>query len=285
MPQTSFVRCGSRVCIATWPRLAVAVVVSLFLCYMTFPSPVYQELKQIMLERHAKLTREHLEKTGGGTSALRGRAHMSLVETPSLKREIGEFCNERPQDSHPQLAFWKPLTRNTLGFRATAANCVLKEKTQTQHPFKMCTFSTDQDPHISKHIHEMGFWGANRVSIFEFALDRTRGAKWPSRNIVIDVGANMGFFSLMAATMGFEVYAFEPVRSALDLLVLSAEANNIAVTESVEPTGHRSMHLFPMAASNFHGAARTAVNEGNPGASYVVPEPHGSTPVGMYHQH
>jgi len=49
-------------------------------------------------------------------------------------------------------------------------------------------------------------------------------------NVVIDVGANMGYFSLLAKSLGAEVYAYEPEPKSYGYLVKNAEINNYNIT-------------------------------------------------------
>ena len=47
----------------------------------------------------------------------------------------------------------------------------------------------------------------------------------PSHSLVVDVGANIGYFTMMAAAMGHDVVAFEPMPHNLGRLRSSVRAN------------------------------------------------------------
>jgi len=49
-------------------------------------------------------------------------------------------------------------------------------------------------------------------------------------NVVVDIGANMGYFSLLAKSLGAEVYAYEPEPKSYGYLVKNAEINNYNIT-------------------------------------------------------
>ena len=122
-----------------------------------------------------------------------------------------------------------------------AALCEWRERTVCERPFRMCTYARDVDTQISKAVQVDGWWNAAKLRQLEKALPlltagggdapekaAPRGspgpAPAPARTLFIDVGANIGFYSLMAAARGYDVLAVEPSAASLQRLLLSVEA-------------------------------------------------------------
>ncbi|HYC87602.1 MAG TPA: FkbM family methyltransferase [Thermoanaerobaculia bacterium] len=69
-------------------------------------------------------------------------------------------------------------------------------------------------------------------------------------DVVYDVGANAGFFTLLAAKLAKEVYAFEPLPRNLEYL-----------REHVRRNAAANVHVLPLAVSDRAGTARFAAAE------------------------
>ena len=69
-------------------------------------------------------------------------------------------------------------------------------------------------------------------------------------DVVYDVGANVGFFTLLASKLAREVYAFEPLPRNLEYL-----------REHVRLNAASNVHVLPMAVSDRAGTARFAAAE------------------------
>ena len=76
-----------------------------------------------------------------------------------------------------------------------------------------------------------------------------------SGGLVVDVGANLGWFSLLSARMGCRVLALEPVPAIAALFMASAKLNNLShrialhrAVASDDPT-HQPVHLHFQAHS------------------------------------
>ena len=74
----------------------------------------------------------------------------------------------------------------------------------------ICTYPAHMDKWVSKSIQESGVWDAS-LSMF-FVRTLTQPHQGPG--IVIDIGANIGSMSLLAASLGYRIFAFEASRSA-----------------------------------------------------------------------
>ena len=80
-----------------------------------------------------------------------------------------------------------------------------------------------RDTWISKAVARGGAWepalsGTMLRTLFAHRAERAR---------LIDIGANIGFYTLAAATAGFEVHAFEPVPRNSAMLQMSIEKNKL----------------------------------------------------------
>ena len=114
-----------------------------------------------------------------------------------------------------------------------------------------------EDIYISKSIHERGTWDDYILNIFKHAFKPVPVEERASK-LVVDVGGNIGYFSLTAAAYGFRTVTFEPMRFNLERMISSIERN---------PGFSERMKVYNMAVSNSHGALSlkptSATNAGN----------------------
>lgn len=90
-------------------------------------------------------------------------------------------------------------------------------------PFEQCFYSPDQDHYVSGTLNSGVVWEADKLSAMKMAWlsAAVRG------RLFVDVGANLGLFSLYAAAVGVErVIAFEPLAPNVGLIVASLMRNN-----------------------------------------------------------
>jgi len=66
------------------------------------------------------------------------------------------------------------------------------------------------------------------VETFEWILRQTRYNSADALTLVLDVGANAGFFSSMAGLLGYRVFAFEPQPSCLPWIAIHAHRNRVS---------------------------------------------------------
>ncbi len=69
-------------------------------------------------------------------------------------------------------------------------------------------------------------------------------------DVVFDCGANLGVFSILAASRGAEVYAFEPIREARRILSKTLELN---------PNFAKNVHIIPYGVSDIPGNAEFTI--------------------------
>ncbi|ELT90259.1 hypothetical protein CAPTEDRAFT_205038 [Capitella teleta] len=77
-------------------------------------------------------------------------------------------------------------------------------KTKTQPPTAVCIYDAWRDMYISHDLEQTGLWEGQVLSDIQEALNKDSSAGF------IDVGANIGYYALIAANMGRKVVAVEP---------------------------------------------------------------------------
>lgn len=90
----------------------------------------------------------------------------------------------------------------------------------------------EQDRHVSRQLREQGVWEPYETALVMQLLK--------PGHVFVDVGANIGYFSLLAASRvgnAGSVYAFEPDPTNYALLVASASHNDLAHIISAEQAG------------------------------------------------
>ena len=78
---------------------------------------------------------------------------------------------------------------------------------------------------ICEKVRNFGYWSPVETLIFHYVLKRSRECK-NGKAVVVDVGAHVGYFSLISASYGCHVVSFEPNSEALRYLNLSRAVNN-----------------------------------------------------------
>jgi len=77
-------------------------------------------------------------------------------------------------------------------------------------------------------------------------------------DVVIDAGANTGIFSAIAANLGANVFAFEPLSVFIDYLKHTSRLNS-------------GIHIIPLALSNTKGEIEININNNDLRASSIIP--------------
>ncbi|KAK3576472.1 hypothetical protein CHS0354_028522 [Potamilus streckersoni] len=79
--------------------------------------------------------------------------------------------------------------------------------TSTVPSFTICVYSIQEDVYISGSLRQSGTWDLDQTILVQGALNRFPDAMF------VDVGANIGYFSLLARAMGRAVIAIEPTHA------------------------------------------------------------------------
>eukprot|EP00965_Chrysotila_dentata_P113501 3750832-Pleurochrysis_carterae.AAC.4 len=104
--------------------------------------------------------------------------------------------------------------------------------------WEMCTYSASFDVYISKSIQMTGsFEGENVREVISTLLAAKLGGLKP---VLVDVGGNIGMYSLAAAAAGIESHTFEPVPANVMKMMISAVRNGFT----------HLIHVYNMGASD-----------------------------------
>lgn len=107
--------------------------------------------------------------------------------------------------------------------------------------FKICLHEPEKDRFISAGLLSTGLWEPYITCAFQAALSRHPDAT------IIDVGANIGYYSFLSSAMGHKVIAIEPQEENVKLFVAGASANhwndNIILLVNALSDSHKNVSL------------------------------------------
>ena len=86
--------------------------------------------------------------------------------------------------------------------------------------WQMCLYDAKEDKYVSGDIHAKGSWEGPMV---EKMINVMRKYK---NSTLLDIGGNIGFYTLAAAAAGFSVNVFEPVPANAAMIQQSIQKNN-----------------------------------------------------------
>jgi len=125
--------------------------------------------------------------------------------------------------------------------------------------WSMCVYPahSSRDIHVSGDIVKWGAWEPNFVN----GMLRALQVHADQKPALLDLGANIGAFTLAAASAGFRVYAFEPVPRNADMLMSSIRRNGL----------EHLVTLYPFAVSAEVGTFKMGVSNMNQGGVHHEP--------------
>lgn len=85
----------------------------------------------------------------------------------------------------------------------------------------MCLYSTARDIHVSGSIARDGAWEGHLVAPMLQAL------RAHPNSTLLDIGGNIGFYTLAAAAAGHDVHVFEPVPRNAEMILASVARNRL----------------------------------------------------------
>lgn len=267
-------RCGSTLYYLTWARVTVFSFALMF--FVAVVSTVASLLPHAPIVGVASSEPSFLDNNAPIASR-------SARSTASTKKPVGapvSFCSARSSSPDGHLTNWRMVALGSsphYPVGESGRRCEWKDKTDTQVPFKVCTFPTSQDSQISTWIHKDGRWQNWKTEKFEQALPilepvstetgkpltisdlpeaeqqeadegdqlvvdmagklrlDSPGAR--GRTMVVDIGTNLGFFTLLAAKRGYDVVSMDPSDEVLLRLLYSLDENGIRVARSGSEIG------------------------------------------------
>lgn len=228
------VRLGFFIFSVSWPRLLVGLFVSLMVALILAAVPDQLAVVQAGL---SPLPADSSTLAPVSTRLVTKRAPPQLRNKIKPGSVMPRFCETRSKLYF--LDKWHPAYLGKPEYPHVDANsnefCDWKEKTETEVPFRMCTFDRAIDTQVSAYIHKEGFWAPYKKELMERALPIVHpDMPMPDRTLVIDIGANIGFYTLLAATRGYDTLAIEPSREAATRILFSLKANKIDVLQPGE---------------------------------------------------
>ena len=144
--------------------------------------------------------------------------------------------------------------------------------TRTTRPFVMAVLPASLDRAVSEKLMNHGLWDPMILGPMQFILK-----KFPcdATSMVLDVGANIGFFGLFSLSMGCDTVMFEPQRHAAAAIRASLCVNEHVYRKKhlksalfAQPVAKSSAVMFPtdytLHGKNTGGVGRTDCND--PGA-------------------
>jgi FkbM family methyltransferase len=133
-------------------------------------------------------------------------------------------------------------------------NNLIFTPTTTDPPF---VFVNKNKGVVSNNINEFGSFAPTETVIFKTILKGRCNLSNPE--LVIDIGANLGYFSTYAAKMGCKVHAYEPVPSPRRFININAKVNQVSAR----------IEMFPFAVSDVKTTIKIWVHEDDLGVSKV----------------
>jgi FkbM family methyltransferase len=98
--------------------------------------------------------------------------------------------------------------------------------TKTTPPFQLAVYSRDDI--VSNRIRSDGVWEAAVLTEIRANLMQLKKQTLnPKPRVFVDIGANIGFFTIYAAILGAHVIAFEPLKQNIELVKVSACLNGL----------------------------------------------------------
>ncbi|EFN60043.1 hypothetical protein CHLNCDRAFT_133271 [Chlorella variabilis] len=139
---------------------------------------------------------------------------------------------------------WRPIKE----IRAASSNfSVFVRQTVTPRPFFIAYTDPQKDVDVSAYIHNHALFEHGFTWIWHNLLKGECIDQEDQRRLVVDVGANFGYYSLLAASMGCRVVAWEPVPHFAAYFKYALLRNNMT----------RAVELRDGIVSNSSGTPRT----------------------------
>lgn len=107
------------------------------------------------------------------------------------------------------------------------------------------TLDEAHDQFVSRVVNHHQVWDVHVAEVLQFVLDETPCNRSAQQGIIVDVGANIGYFSSTAASRGCDTHAFEPQGETSACVHVSACINGWAPGEQ-RAKGRLSVYRVPV---------------------------------------
>ena len=132
-------------------------------------------------------------------------------------------------------------------------------------PHASVTYGLSPQPGAVTIVPRAGVWEISEVDAVLTALERSYATSAPRRPVLVDIGANLGVFSLVAAALGYDVIAFEAMARNVDA---------IWQTLCWNPELRERVTLFPYALGNADRSCAVLADIGNVGDGHLACSEH-----------
>ena len=173
---------------------------------------------------------------------------------PLINHPVGALLQRKLSNVKENLTFLpKQFEFYNLKQRVdrTDINCTISK---TVPSFPICIYDPSKDKYITGALLNNGIWEPYITKVFQIALEKHPNA------IVIDIGANIGYYSFLGAAMGHDVIALEPVMENAERFHKGARLGRFL----------DNVHLLKNAMSDRHQRVCMSSNSDNQGGLRVL---------------
>jgi FkbM family methyltransferase len=172
---------------------------------------------------------DHVGKTTDWENRIHSRVRNSLERTEERPKKLAAAAPPPEPTVHSGTPMHKIEAYNCSGIVPSGDFA----QTKTRPPFRMYIHPVSKDIHVSGLIKRQGVWEAAQISLFTKFLTRYRDA------LFVDVGLNIGMYSLVAVARKHRTIAFEPLQLNLDRVCSSVNYNKF-----------KNLTIYPFAITN-----------------------------------
>lgn len=130
-------------------------------------------------------------------------------------------------------------------------------------PFSIFVHDPEDCTYISGEIVSGGFWESVKTMRILRLMDEAKRDSSRENAILVDVGANIGWYAVASAAQGFEVVAVEPAKYNTELLMATLEMNGLTSRVHVRETALSDVTTEGQVCMRVAPAGNPTVNRGN----------------------
>ena len=114
-----------------------------------------------------------------------------------------------------------PLEKYVANLEDNVFDCV---EVKIQPTFNICIYNYKEDKYISNTIIEKGLYQPENTESFKYILNRCTDC------IFIDLGCNLGYFSLLSSALGHKTVSYDILSSNLNKLSKASEVSKLKIS-------------------------------------------------------